>query len=97
MILQVIHIFKFEIREALVLGDNAVCYTGDISIPHTWYAKGNYNNQLYIETANNSVANASIVTIPNGNYTASSLASTLTLTLKARFPEIIFHVIITTM
>ena len=80
--------FKFEIREAWDLGDNTVCNIDDISIPHTWYTIGNYNNQLCIETANNPIANASIVTIPNGNYTASSLASTLTLTLQSRFPEI---------
>ena len=48
----------------------------------------NYNNQLHIETANISVANASIAIIPNGNYTAPSLASTLALTLQTRFIEI---------
>ena len=82
--------FKLEIREALGLDDNTVCYIDDISTPHTWYTIENYNNQLCIETASNSIANASIVTIPNGNYTASSLASTLTLTFQARFLEISF-------
>ena len=72
--------FKFEIREALDLGDNTVSYIDDISIPHTWYTIENYNNQLYIETTNNSVVNGSIITIPNGNYTASPLAAALALT-----------------
>ena len=90
MILQVIQSFRFEIREALDLGDNAVCYIDDISIPHTWHTIENYNNQLYIETVNNSVANTSIIILPNGNYTASSLAIALTLTLQARFPDISF-------
>ena len=74
--------FKFEIREALDLGGNAVCYIDDISIPHTWYTIENYTNQLYIETANNSVANASVLTVPNGNYTASGLSTALTLALQ---------------
>ena len=57
----------------------------------------NYNNQLYIETTNNSITNGSIITLPNGNYTASSLAATMTLASQTRFPEIGFHVIIATM
>ena len=28
--------FKFELKEALGLPDNTVCYIDDISIPHTW-------------------------------------------------------------
>ena len=77
-------------KEALGSRDNAVCYIDDISIPHTWYTIEHYNNQLYIETTNDSIANGSIITLPNGNYTASSLATTLTLSLQARFPEIGF-------
>ena len=82
--------FKFKIKEALDLPDNTVCYTDDISIPHTWYTIENYNNQLYIETTNNSITNGTIITLPNGNYTASSLATKLTLSLQTRFPEIGF-------
>ena len=41
---------KFGIKEALDLGDNAVCYIDDVSIPHTWYTVGEYNNQLYIDS-----------------------------------------------
>ena len=80
--------FKLERKEALDLPDNRVCYIDDISIPHTWYTIENYNNQLYIETTNNSITNGTIITLPNGNYTASSLATTLTLALQTRFPEI---------
>ena len=77
--------FKFEIKEGLDLSDNTVCYIDDISIPHTWYTIETYNNQLYIETTNNSITNATIITLPNGNYTASSLAITLSLILQTRF------------
>ena len=41
--------FKFELKEALDLPDNTVCYIDDICIPHTWYSIGYYNNKLYIE------------------------------------------------
>ena len=37
---------------------------------------------------NHSVADIPISILPNGNYTASSLAAALTLTLQTRFPEI---------
>ena len=60
--------FKFEIKEALDLGAHAVCYIDDISIPHTWYTIANHNNQLYIETANNSITDGTVITLPNGNY-----------------------------
>ena len=36
------------------------------------------------------VTNATAITLPNGNYTASSLAVTVTLLLQTRFPEIRF-------
>ena len=87
----------FEMKEGLDLPDNTVCYIDDITIPHTWCTIETYSNQLYIETANNSITNATIITLPNGNCTASSLAITLTLLLQTRFPEMGFHVIITTM
>ena len=39
--------FKFELKEALYLTGNAVCYIDDISIPHTWYTiEENLNNTL---------------------------------------------------
>ena len=44
----------------------------------------------YIEATDNSIANGSIIILPNGNYTASSLAATLALSLQARFSEIGF-------
>ena len=82
--------FKFENKEGLDLSDNTVCYIDDISIPHTWYTIETYNIQLYIETTNNSITNATIIILPGGNYTASTLAITVTLLLQTRFPEIGF-------
>ena len=67
--------FKFGIKE----GHDTACYIDDISIPHTWYTVETYNNQLYIETANNSITNATIMVLPGGNHTASSLAVTVAL------------------
>ena len=29
--------FKFEIKEALDLCENTVCYIDDLSVPHSWY------------------------------------------------------------
>ena len=74
--------FKFETKEALDLGENTQCYIDDISIPHTFYTIENYNNHLCIETTDNSITNGSIITLPNGNYTASFLATTLLLALQ---------------
>ena len=39
--------FKFELKEALGLPDNTVCYIDDISIPHTWRTIESHNNKFY--------------------------------------------------
>ena len=89
---------KFEIKESLDLPDNTICYIDDNSIPHTWYTIETYSNQLYIETTDsNLITGASVIFLPDGNYTASRLPATLISLFQARFPEIVFHVIITTM
>ena len=63
-------------------------YIDDISIPHTWYTIEYYNNQLYIEaTKPDLTLSASILTVASGNYTASSLATTLNTILQIRFPN----------
>ena len=41
-------VFKFELKEALDLPDNTVCYIDDISIPHTWRTIVSHNNKFYI-------------------------------------------------
>ena len=41
-----------------------------------------------IETANNSITDGTVIILPNGNYTASSLAATLTSSLQTICPEI---------
>ena len=80
--------FKFELKEALDLADNTVCYIDDISIPHTWYSIENNNNKLYVEnTYPDFSLSASVLTIPEGNYNASNLASTLQSTLQHSFPN----------
>ena len=79
---------KFELNESLDLGEHAVCYIDDISIPHTWYYVEYYNNKLYIEaTSPDLTLSASILTVASGNYTASSLAVTLINILQTRFPN----------
>ena len=67
--------FKFELKEALALPDNTVCYIDDISIPHTWYTiEENLNNTLYVATTKmkNNVQiwyHTLALEIPSGNYT----------------------------
>ena len=39
--------FTFELKEALDLPDNTVCYIDDISIPHTWRTIEPHNNKFY--------------------------------------------------
>ena len=80
--------FKFESKEVLDLPDNTVCFIGDISIPHTWYTVEEYNNQLYIGSANQDLTSkASTLTVPSGNYTASSLATMFNNLLQTRSPN----------
>ena len=80
--------FKYEINESIGIADNTTCYIDDISIPHTWYTIGDYNNQLYTETTNSDLTlSASIIFTPMGNYTASGLATALSSSLQTRFPE----------
>ena len=81
--------FKFEIKESLGLPYNTICYIDEIPIPPTRYTIETYKNQLYIETtSSNLITSASAITLPNGNYTAPSLATTITSLLQTRFPEI---------
>ena len=39
--------FKSELKEALDLPDNTVCYVDDISIPHTWRTVESHNHKLH--------------------------------------------------
>ena len=79
--------FKFELN-GLDLADNAVCYIDDISIPHTWYTIENYTNKLYIESTYPYFSlSASVLSVPEGNYNATILASTLQSVLQASFPN----------
>ena len=86
--------FKFELKEALDLPDNTVCYVDDISIPHTWYTIEEFNNTLYIVTTimpdpgniptwYHSLA----LTIPSGNYSGPSLAAALQAELNIAEPD----------
>ena len=83
---------KFEIKEALDLPDNTVCYTDDISIPHTWFTiEENLDNTLYIITTQMNTGiptwyHALAIEIPSGNYTGSSLALALQAELQSAEP-----------
>ena len=80
--------FKFELKRALDLGENTVCYIDDISIPHSWHTIENYNNKLYIGNTRSDLSlPASVLSLPSGNYNASNLASTLQSVLQATFPN----------
>ena len=79
---------KFELKESLDLGENAVCYIDCISIPHTWYTIEDYNNKLYFEATNPDLTlSAYVLIVPRGNCTASSLATMLNHLLQTRFPN----------
>ena len=77
--------FKFELKEAIDLPENTVCYIDAICIPHTWRSIENHNNKLHIiikrYLPNASFINWSwnpyVLTIPEGNYTGSNLASAI--------------------
>ena len=78
--------FKFEIKWALDLLENTVCYIDGTSIPHSWYTTD--NNKLYIEnTLSDLSLSASVISSPSGNYNASNLASILQSVLQATFPN----------
>ena len=68
----------FEIKEALELPDNTVCYIDDISIPHTWYTIEDLSNKLCIKRVYaDTQVTGTILTTPAGNYNTARLASTI--------------------
>ena len=81
--------FKFELKEPLDLPDNAPCYVGDISIPHTCRTVESHNNQFYIifktmylagggyEITEGYNYNPYVVTLPEGNYTGPQMAAAI--------------------
>ena len=80
--------FKFEIKEGLDLPDSTVFDVDDISIPLTWYTIEYYSSIMYIEMSNQDlILRYSLITVPRGNCTASSLASVIESLLQTRFPD----------
>ena len=81
--------FKFELKEALDLPDNTVCYVDDICIPHTWRTIESHNNKLYIIFKTEYLVGGGdqqgfaynydpfILNIPEGNYTGVALANAI--------------------
>ena len=81
--------FKFELKEPLNLPDNTVCYLGDISIPHTWRTIESHSNNCYILSQKWYLAgggyeatvgynyNPYVVTLPEGNYTGTQMATAI--------------------
>ena len=76
--------FKIELKEALDLPCNTVCYVDDISIPHTWRTIESHNMFYVIfktgylngfEMAYN--WDPFVLTLPEGNYTGASLATAI--------------------
>ena len=80
--------FKFEIKEALDLPENTVCYVDVISIPHSWCTIEHCKIRFYMENTQEDLSlSASVLSLPSGNYNASNLASTLQSVLQATFPN----------
>ena len=81
--------FKFELKEALDLPDNTVCYIDDISIPHTWRTIESHNNKFYIifkmfylvggGTSMTEAYNYMpyVLELPQGNYTGPQMAAAI--------------------
>ena len=81
--------FKFELKEALDLPDNTVCYSDDIPIPHTWRTTESHNNKFYIifkmmylagggyDITEEYNYNPDVSTLPEGNYTGPQMAAAI--------------------
>ena len=81
--------FKFELKEALDLLGNAVCYIDDISIAHTWRTIESHNNKIYMIFKTMYLAgggtditeeynyNPHVLTLPEGNYTGPQMAAAI--------------------
>ena len=76
--------FKIELKEAIDLPENTVCYVDDISIPHSWHTVENgRNNTLYIVTTHIETGPPSTwwhtlaLDIAGGNYNGVTLAAAL--------------------
>ena len=81
--------FKFELKEALDLPDNTVCYIDDISIPHTWRTIESHNNKVYIifnlmylagggyDIAEENNYDPFVLTLHEGNYTGPQMAAAI--------------------
>ena len=74
--------FKVELPETLFFENNSVFYVDDIAIPHSWYSVEDFNNKMYVCVYDGASPGASpgntcsyIITLNNGNYTGTDLAS----------------------
>ena len=74
--------FTVELPQTVELTDNTRCHIHEITIPHTWHSINNNNNNFYFR--HQIIAPATPVgivyrkiTVPNGTYTPTELASTL--------------------
>ena len=94
--------FKFELKEALDLPDNTVCYIDDVCIPHTWRTIETHNNRLYIILRTGVVDFDGtttynwfpyVLTLPVGNYNGLTLASSIQNLLNANEINFTFEVV----
>lgn len=87
--------FKVELKEAIDLPENTVCYVDDISIPHSWHTVENgRNNTLYIVTTHIETDPASTwwhtlaLDIAGGNYNGVTLAAAIQKELQYAEPNL---------
>ena len=74
--------FTIDLPETVQLEENMLCQIHEVSIPHSWYAINETNNNFYImegilPPATPQGINYRKAIIPVGNYTAQELASQL--------------------
>ena len=85
--------FTVELPNAVQMPENTVFFVTDVCIPHVWKTiEGGFNDKLYLFThtpsgplpAQLAVANDqfTVITIPEGNYTLSELATRLSQVLN---------------
>ena len=85
--------FTIDLPETVQLDDNMLCQIHEVSIPHSWYSINNTSNILYFrhQVLPPGIPSGAIyhkIPIPDGNCTASELATELETQLNNYFDTV---------
>jgi hypothetical protein len=76
--------FKVDLPTTLLMPQNTVFYVDDVSIPVSWYSvEEGRNNKLYFYVD----GVRTVLSIPSGNYTVTSLNNALVEAMNGFYPE----------